>query len=65
MNWLIQIDFFKNCFMYNKIEKQFFNFNASKSTKYLSKKIKLVFESDDIKDKEKIWINYCKKQKYY
>ena len=39
--------------MYNKTEKQFFNLNAIKNTSYLNKKIKLVFESDDIKDKEK------------
>ena len=49
-----QFDFFKNCLMYNKTRKKFLNFNASKNTTYLNKKIKLVFESDDIKDKEKL-----------
>ena len=49
-----EFDFFKNCLMYNKAEKQFFNLKATKNISYLNKKIKLVFESDDIKDKEKL-----------
>ena len=52
-NFQKQFDFFKNCLMYNKTEKQFYNLKAVKNTDYLNKKIKLVFESDDIKDKEK------------
>ena len=53
-NYQKQFDFFKNCLMYNKTEKQLYNLNSSKNTTYLTKKIKLVFESDDIKDKEKL-----------